>query len=256
MYNNRGFDMKRNSKKSNLISRLFPVVFAHAEEQEPNAETATQPTINFEQLVSQARKEEKDKLYPRIKKLEEENASYLKSTNESLLKIAALSQELEKANSTTETKFQKQIDDLLAETGTLKVELENAKKAVVDEAVVREKVEKEYKVKLYIRDKVAENSESILSILANEITGETEEEVDTKIQEAKEKTLEVKKSLGLVDEEGNPISSPQKKDSKPNKAPTVNPPMESGNEISLDYIRSLDPRSPEYAEFRKKAGLR
>lgn len=259
MYQNRSFIGKKNFLKSLATNRLSPVITAYADDGEEKTVETTPPTINYENLVAQARKEEKDKLYPRIKKLEEENATLLKNSNDSLLKVAALTQELENARAEGSAKSSKEVEALNAKITELEAQLEEAKKSAVNEEEVRAKVEKEYAVKLYIRDKVAENKDSILTILAEDITGATEEEVDKAIEAAKEKTLAVKKDLGLVDEEGKPVSTPQKKDEKPStkKPPVVNPPMEKGgSELSVDYIRGLDPRSPEYAEVRKKLGLR
>ena len=67
-----------------------------------------------------------------------------------------------------------------------------------------------------------------------------------------------------IDEEGNPVEKkPASKKSAPKqapaKAPAMNPVDNSGSNISrfdADYIRSLDPASPEYAEFRKSLGLK
>ena len=115
---------------------------------------------------------------------------------------------------------------------------------------------------MYRTTKLSENSDKILSVFADEVTGTSKEEIDASFEKAVEKTIATKKQLGLIDEEGNPIT-PKKKDSKkaekPNTTPPVaNPTSAEGNKDSfdLDYIQGLDPRSPEYAEFRKKMGLR
>ena len=246
-----------------IVNRLFPVVLAHAEGDETHTHTETvasgnanNTSINFEQLVAQARKEEKDKLYPRIKKLEDENAVLLKSSNDSLLKIAALTQEIEKIKGEGAEKTSAEVKELEKKLAAAEKALEDLKKSAVDEAALRASIEKEYSVKLYIRDKVAENKDDILAILAEGITGSTEEEVDKAIEAAKEKTLSVKKDLGLVDESGNPVSTPPKKD-KPAKVSNPNPAMARvDSELSIEYLRGLDPRSKEYAELRKKMGLR
>ena len=97
--------------------------------------------------------------------------------------------------------------------------------------------------------------------------GGTREEVDASIKAAVEKSTKVKKDLGLIDEDGNPVEPKGKKKSgkepeeEPGKKKKTNPPVASPAKIEdegfdPDYIRNLDPRSPEYAEFRKKMGLR
>ena len=53
------------------------------EESQQGGQSSTTPqttTVNFEDLIANARKQEKDKLYPQIKKLEEENRK-IKITN-------------------------------------------------------------------------------------------------------------------------------------------------------------------------------
>ena len=106
------------------------------------------------------------------------------------------------------------------------------------------------------------NKGSIISILIPEITGKTKEEIDSAIASAKEKTKTIKKDLGIdVDEEDDDDKSKQKKTPAPapkqKKAPVAVPASgEDGEEFDAEYIRNLDPRSPEYAEFRKKMGLR
>ena len=52
---------------------------------------------------------------------------------------------------------------------------------------------------------------------------------------------------------GKKTPAPQKQ----KKAPASNPATDGdGEEFDAEYIRNLDPRSKEYAEFRKKMGLR
>lgn len=231
------------------------ILFAHADESNqnpPESEGNPAPSINFEQAIAQARKEEKDKLYPRIKKAEDEVKSLTASVNKYLLDNAALKDELEKLkNQPTDPKV-KELEDKVK---SLEEENKNLKENAPNEDEIRKKVEAEYEVKLYAQEQITANKGSIISILIPEITGKTKEEIDSAIASAKEKTIAIKKDLGLsVDDEGD---KKKKAPAKQKKAPVSNPPSDTdGEEFDAEYVRNLDPRSKEYAEFRKKMGFR
>lgn len=231
------------------------LISAHAEE-EP---TETTPTINLEQAIAQARKEEKDKLYPRIKKAEDENKTLQASVNKYLLENAALKEEIDKLKNKPQDPKIKELEDKVA---SLEAENKTLKESTPNEDEIRQKVAEEYEVKLYAQEQIAANKGSILSILTSEITGTTKEEIDTAIANAKEKTRSIKKDLGLdVDDDDDSNKSDGKKtppaQKKQKKAPAASPASDSdGEEFDAEYIRNLDPRSKEYAEFRKKMGLR
>lgn len=266
MYNiNRGpiAETSRGCKFHKILSRFAIQVYADEGEPPAGEDKGTPPVVNYEQLIAQARKEEKDKLYPRLKKAEDENRELTTKLNTSLLKIAALQEELEKKNSAGDseevTNLKKQVTDLQAEIKTLK---ENA----VDEESVRKKVAAEYEVKIYAQQQIEANKGSILSILHEEIKGNTKEEVDAAIQKAKEKTISIKKDLGLPiddddsdksDKSGKKKSSGGKSTGRAATPPVAVPSTETEEEdFDPNYIRNLDPRSEEYKEFRKKMGLR
>lgn len=236
---------------------------AHAEEggdpAPDGSNPQTPPSVNFEQMIAQARKEEKDKLYPRIKKAEDENKTLTASVNKYLLENAALKDELEKlkANSGNDTK----VKELEAKIATLEDENKSLKENAPNEEEIRKKIEAEFEVKMYAQEQINANKDSIISILIPEITGKTKEEIDSAIASAKEKTKTIKKDLGLdVDDEDDDDKSKKKKapaQQKQKKAPAAAPAVDDdGEEFDAEYIRNLDPRSKEYAEFRKKMGLR
>lgn len=234
------------------------ILFAHAEENDPNP---TDPTggdpapINFEQAIAQARKEEKDKLYPRIKKAEDEVKSLTTSVNKYLLENAALKDELEKMKNQPADPKIKELEDKVS---TLESENKTLKENAPNEEEIRKRVEAEYEVKLYAQEQINANKGSIISILIPEITGKTKEEIDSAIASAKEKTKTIKKDLGLnVDEEEDDKKKKNPAPTKQKKAPVANPASdEDGEEFDAEYVRNLDPRSKEYAEFRKKMGLK
>jgi len=156
-------------KKLSVLSKAlsFLCMNVHADEVDPvpddgNSGGTATPQINYEQLIAQARKEEKEKLYPRIKKLEEDNAKLVKTGNDNLIKIGDLTQtvntltaEIDSYKSgaiTTEEvkKLNAQIDVLIAENEKLKKETPNVE-------ALRAEIEKEYEVKSYLAEQKADN---------------------------------------------------------------------------------------------------
>lgn len=253
--------------KSRLIKALF--MCAHADEGEGTPDPTPAPQINYEQLIAQARKEEKDKLYPKMQKLEEENKKLVQTGNDNLIKIGDLTQSV--SNLTAELqKYQtgevvnEEIEKLKSQVEALTAENQNLKDSAPDIEKIRAEIEQEYEIKAYASEQRTAHKDDVLSSFLEEIAGTTKEEIDASVEKAKAKTLSIKKDLGLVDEEGNPVEKKSTKKqtetkSAPVKAPAMNPVDNSGSNIArfdADYIRNLDPSSPEYAEFRKSLGLK
>lgn len=247
---------------------------AHAEENEvkevDEGNTPTpQPHVNLEQIITQTRKEEKDKLYPRIKKLEEDNKKHQTAINNYLIKIGDLTQAVSVLTKENEQlkkgdgEDSEEVKGLKSQIATLTAENEKLKNSSPNEEELRKQIEAEYEIKLYLNEQTAANKDEILSSFLPEVQGKTKEEIDASIQKAKEKSLNIKKELGLIDAEGNPINKPSiEKPKKPKPAPTkprvANPTEDTGSSITSfdpDYIRNLDPNSEEYREFRKQLGL-
>lgn len=253
---NKGFMFKSHRILERLALRAF------ADEggdpaPEDGGNPQTPPSVNFEQMIAQARKEEKDKLYPRIKKAEEEVKTLTGSVNKYLLENAALKDELEKLknNSGDATKIKELEDKITA----LENENKTLKENTPNEDEIRQRIEAEFEVKMYAQEQITANKDSIISILIPEIIGNTKEEIDSAIASAKEKTKTIKRDLGLdVDDEGEDKSKEKKTPApKQKKAPASAPAVDdSGDEFDAEYVRNLDPRSKEYAEFRKKMGLK
>lgn len=216
------------------------------------------PQINFETLIANARKEEKEKLYPRIKKLEDENKALVQNNNDNLVKLAQVTKELDdlKANNGESQR----VKDLETQLANAQAEITTLKESTPNEEAIRARIEAEYEVKMYRTTKLSEGSDKILAVFADEVKGDTKEEIDASFNRAVEKTVQTKKQLGLVDDDGNPIEtpkkSPKKEDKKTVTPPVANPSAEEDDKFDLDYVQNLDPRSKEYAEFRKKMGLR
>lgn len=275
MRKTRGFTEEKKSFLNGVLSRLF--LTAHADEAAgtpadatPATTPAAAPQINYEQLIAAARKEEKDKLYPQIEKLKAEKEGLVNASNQQLIKIGDLTQAV--------TTLQKQVDDyksgkvtseelaaIQKERDALKEQIAKLEKETPSEEQLRAQIEKEFEVKSYLKDKKRDNKDIIPSIFDSLVSGATIEEVDVSIAKAKEKSDAIKRELGLIDEKGNAVSkTPKKKEEKsagtpaPSAPPAANPADTSTESVVLDadYIRSLDPSSPEYAEFRKKIGLK
>lgn len=257
----------RNAKniKAEIFRALLSGITAHAEEGAPEPTPA--PQVNYEDLVARARQEEKNKLYPKIQKLEEDVRKGVEINNSNLIKIG----DLTKANENLTAELNKyksgeinsdEITKLNTRITELTAELETAKNSQVNEAEIRKQIEAEYEIKDYLREQKTANKDSILDSFMSQVGGNTKEEIDASIQTAKQSTLAVKKELGLVDEDGNLIEQPKKKseENKKPKAPTpkaTNPVDDStkSKQYDIAYIQSLDPRSEEYREFRKSIGL-
>lgn len=241
------------------VSKLLRCISitAKAEEGDVTAPTAdpvatstpntTGTTINVEDLMAKARKEEKDKLYPRIEQLEKALDSMTKSNNENLIKVATLEKDLNDKESESLTKLRKEVKDL-------KEKLKVAEESTVSEESIRAEIEKEYEVKFYKSEKLNELKDAILPTFTDLIDGNTVEEIDTNIEVAKTKTLETKKLLGLVDDEGNPIIKDATQTAPP-KPKAMNPSDNSFTEVfNEENVRSMT--REDYAKWRESKGLK
>ena len=92
--------------------------------QQNGGEDNSTPSINYEDLIAKARKEEKDKQYKTIEKLKTQINSLTNQHNDDLLKVAGLEEELNKANE----KLTKAGNGDSEEVKTLKETLKNQKK--------------------------------------------------------------------------------------------------------------------------------
>lgn len=225
--------------------------------------TKQQPTINYEDLIAKARKEEKEKQYKTIEKLKGQIATLTEQHNNDLLVKADLEKQLQDANEkltkagsgdSEEVKTLKDtIKTLTTEKEALdkKVKEYESKKPVDREEVVAEvraELEAEYEVKTYKATKMAEMKDDIL--VPELVFGNTKEEIDASIQSALERSAEIKKNLG--------ISTDTKKQEKRTPKTQSNPSVSKvqDTEVSLERLATMDVGSPEYAQLRKQLGLR
>ena len=249
------------------VSRSL-VLNVHADEEggdEPKEgdEPKNTPTINYEDLISKARKEEKDKQYKTIEKLKGQIETLTKQHNEDLLKVGQLEEDLKTANSKLQTAGQgdseeiktlkNEIKTLQEDKKGLEAQLENIYNDTVTreelENEIRTELEAEYTTKTYRAEKMAELKDEIL--VPELVIGNTVEEIDASIEVALEKSKSIREKLGIVD--GQP-ESPQGRTPKTPSNPSMSRVQDS--QFSMEYIAGLDVSSPEYAEFRKQMGLR
>ena len=238
------------ARENQLISYAVDLV----EQRLLNGTASSQETTHFLKLGSMKNRLE-------MQKLEEENKTLLKANNDYRLTIADYKSKLEALEKAGDTDEVVTLRDTLAK---VQKDFDDYKATAPNEQDIRSKVEAEYEVKYYRQTELAKHKDDILSIFADEVTGDTKEAIDSSIELVKKKTIDVKKQLGILDSEGNPVEkkpAPKKKEKTPdNPAPATPPvanPTDEGDEtFDFDYVQSLDPRSKEYAEFRKKMGLK
>lgn len=217
------------------------------------------PQVNYEDLIARARKEEKDKLYPQIKDLQGKLGAMTKLNNDNLLKVAALEKQL--ADIQNNKSEDKEVENLKTELNTLKTEYENYKKSAPDETALREQIKKEldaeYAVKQYRLEKLSSESvkADVLPVFFEEIKGNTEEDIDKAIALAAEKTKQVREQLGVT-APATQTAAPEREVAPRSVIP--NDPLKNGfgSGTDLNYVANLPADSPEYAEWRKKMGLK
>mgnify|MGYP006905684379 FL=1 len=254
-----------------IVKRLFGglTLKAFAEENpednggEGDGAKKTTPTVNFEELILKARKEEKDKQYKKIEKLQGQVDTLTQQHNNDLLEKVDLEKQLKEAQDKLKTAGQgdsEEIKTLKAEIDTLTKDKKSLEDKVAEfeknkpvdraevEKEVREELEKEYEVKNHKTQILAEHKDDLL--LPELVFGDTVEELDKNLATALARSEEIKKTLG--------VSTDGKKTTQQKRTPKSPAPAseEKFGEYSLEYLASLDPASAEYKEVRKKLGLR
>lgn len=240
-----------------VIDSISLKVFAE-EGSNPEEGANTTPTFNYEDLIAKARKEEKEKQYKKITKLEGQIDTLTKQHNDDLLVKADLEQKLQDANDKLTKVGNGDSEEIKTLKGTIstlekdKTDLEQKLKAYEDTPPVnrddvvnevRAELEKEYEVKHYKVTKLAENKDALL--VPELVFGNTKEEIDASLKSALERSEEIRKNLGVKNNTRTP---------KTPANPSVSKVQD--NEVSLERLAKMDVRSPEYAELRRQLGLR
>lgn len=258
-------NMKKNMKNK-LFNVLFRKVFAEevqatATETNPtegevaNQQTTKQtgesntttPQISFEQLVAQARSEEKKKLYPEIERLKKESNDKTVKINELMLALGAkettiseLQAKLKEAQSGQISS--KELDEAKAVIAKLSSELEAEKNKVI-----------QMELESYKKEKLAEAGQEIIPDLVH---GSTKEEIDQTVELAKQRYTDIFGSIANQTKQNQPT-----KDF--NRAMAgggiVNPASPFSTSTSVEDINNLDLRTAEgkkkYEELRKQMNL-
>lgn len=245
------FLLKNNT---NVLNAIIKNVKAEEPPQEPNTTGETggteptepkAPTVNFEDLIANARKQEKDKLYPQIQKLEEEKKRLTEKNNQHLLtigekdsEITELKQRIKTLEETSSKGASEKEQELLKEIATLKETITNLESSTVPREQIEAEIKAEYEVKLYREQKLREVGDTIIPEL---VTGTTKEEIDASIEVSKQRYSQITdKVLGGVQV---PVAN-------------VNTSTFQAKDLKIEDIANLDPRSPEYAQLRAKLGLK
>lgn len=229
----------------------------HVDDEDGAEDSKKAPTINYEDLIAKARREEKEKQYKKIEKLNLQVKDLTERLNQATLLNGSLTADLEtaKANLTKADKgdseeikvLKGELEDLKKEKEKLEKELSSNKPVNREEIEkeIREELEAEYSAKNYRLTKLAELGDDLL--IPELVVGNTQEEIDASIKVALERSKEIKENLGA-----------KTKTTKRVPRTPSNPDSSSfqGSEISFEYLGTLDPRSKEYAEVRKQLGLR
>lgn len=150
-------------------------------------------TVNYEELIAKARKEEKDKMYKTVEDLKKQTKSLTDIHNKTLLDVAS------KDNKIAE--LEKQIKDLKKQKATpedvekltrtvqeLQIENQNLKDSQVNVEELKQKIDSEWEVKLYREQKLREVGNTVIPEL---VTGATKEEIDASIEVSQQRFTEL-----------------------------------------------------------------
>ena len=230
------------------VENLFAVIKAKAEQsngEEPqgNPQGGEQtPQVNFEELISKARKEEKDKLYPQIEGYKKQVADMTTLHNNTLLEMANKDKTIEelenKVKELSETKATPEdVDQLTNQIQTLQLENQQLKESQVNVEELTNQINATWEVKLYREQKLREVGNTVIPELVN---GNTKEEIDQSIELSQQRYNEI-----IQGHTGTRVSLP---------ASNVNTQKYSIKDINPLDIQSMS--MEEWAEKRKAMGLR
>lgn len=216
---------------------------------QPTEPIVKAPTVDFEALISKARQEEKDKLYPEINKLKGEQEKKVTRINELLIVIGEKDEtikqkdseiaELKKANSTKS-------DSEEVKTLKLKLaELEN-NLAIKDQEVSQIKLES------YKTNKIVEVRNSGADLIQELVYGNSPEEIDASIELAKAKYAEIANRV-----KGTVVVNPTKPSTEiPPANPNLGTFQTQVEGLTNGRVNMFDPKQrAQYAEMRAKMGV-
>lgn len=252
-------------KSETILAKLFGIVALKKvladEGEQTGAATGgtTTQSVDVNALIEQARKEEKNKLYPKIQALEskvdtlsKEELNYLKRINDLSTKNSSLLLEVEnlkKANSEVITK--EEYEKVVAERDTLTTQLEDSKKNTLSEEEIRAKILKE----LESTNSIETHKKTVLEqnkglIIPELVTGNTIEEINESLEKSKARFTELFGAAGGTQSQGSQGS--QTETLKGGSYPSANIASAiEGGKLTLEDLAKMNPASKEYAELRK-----
>jgi hypothetical protein len=167
----------------------------------PTPQPPAEPRFTAED-IARARQEEKDKLYNKISKIEEQNSTFLKEIEEQRqAREAAQTQEAEAQRLAQEAAKAKAEEDLSARDLLAVKEQEWSKRFEQieqereQERLLREKEAEFHNLQNYIQRRVGEESESIAPELIDLVSGDTPEQVEQSLATLKTKTQAILDSV-------------------------------------------------------------
>lgn len=205
-----------------------------------NGQQAQAPQINYEDLISKARQEEKNKLYPQINALNDKVKALTEKSNAHLLTIGEKEAEIARLNDLVKSLEKggdsKEVSELKNEVSTLKATIADMEKNTISREDLEAEIKAEYEVKLYREQKLRDVDSSLVDL----VSGTTKEEIDQSVVKAQEVYNNIQnKIMGSVSVPSANVSSNV---------------MQVSN-VNIEDIMKLDPRSPEYAQMRQQLGL-
>ena len=261
--NQTAFEVEKGFDSVHLVVPHF-LRKVYADEAGKEGGDAAPPALNFEDLVSKARKEEKDKIYPQLEELKKKNKVLTQANNEHLLTAAALEEQVKnlteqlakagKGDPQEVIDLKKNLDDALKLVDGLRGELKARPEGTEEElrAAIEAEVRELYEVKLYRLQKLQEAGDDVL--IPDLVVGDTREAVDASIAAAIAQAKSIKAKLGVGEEkekDGGEKEPPKKP--KPNPANPAGKGLSALGDLDPTVIRNMS--DEDYAEWRKKAGI-
>jgi hypothetical protein len=212
-------------------------------------------TFTLEDL-ERARAEERDKLYPQLSKTDERTkamAEELKSLRDFQKKAEkeAAAREAQvadaaKAREEAELSAKELIEKRTAE---MAAQVEAVRQQQETERALFAKEREFAKTQLYVRDRMAQESDNIAPELYDYIGGETVEEIEASIERAKAKTESIVQGMAAAQQAAR-ASQPGVRTGPPAITPMDQP---ASQELTGDDISKMS--WAEYAKFRTQAGM-
>jgi chromosome segregation ATPase len=216
---------------------------------EPNKGDEPKPQeVDISDMVSKARQQEKNKLYPKIKTLEDEVVKLtgekgdLEDTVKAQKKqIEDLQKDLQAEKDKVGKTDNENIKTLQKEVNSWKKKYEELEKDTPKIEAIEQKLKEEYEVKLYREQVLRETSEQGVGIIPELVTGTTKEEIDNTLEQSKSRWTQITQTV-------------VKKST--HKLPAANPSSKAYDlsNMTEEEIRDMSPK--DWAERRKQLGLK